>query len=54
MFTFSKSYGLAGWRLGYMVYPAGLHGEMLKVQDTLPTHAARAVAHTVKTSVKTV
>ncbi|KAL1500297.1 hypothetical protein AB1Y20_012963 [Prymnesium parvum] len=48
LFTFSKSYGLAGWRVGYMVYPRRLHSIMLKLQDTMPTHTSRhsqAVAH---------
>jgi aspartate/methionine/tyrosine aminotransferase len=39
--TLSKSFGLAGWRVGYLSYPASLHTPLLKVQDTLPTHAAR-------------
>ena len=38
--TFSKSYGLAGWRVGYLSYPASLDSAMLKIQDTLPTHAS--------------
>jgi aspartate/methionine/tyrosine aminotransferase len=40
--SFSKSYGLAGWRVGYLSYPHVLHEAMLKVQDTLPTHTCRA------------
>ena len=40
--TFSKSYGLAAWRVGYTSYPSWLHEDMLKVQDTMPTHACRA------------
>ena len=40
--TFSKSYGLAAWRVGYLSYPVHLHDSLLKVQDTLPTHACRA------------
>ena len=39
LFSFSKSYGLAGWRVGYASYPTRLHEPLLKVQDTLPTHA---------------
>ena len=42
MRTMSKSYGLAGWRVGYMSYPSHIHEDLLKVQDTLPTHACRA------------
>ena len=40
--TFSKSYGLAAWRVGYISYPSLLHEPLLTVQDTLPTHACRA------------
>jgi len=40
--TFSKSYGLAAWRVGHLSYPHQLHDAMLKVQDTMPTHACRA------------
>lgn len=39
LYTFSKSFGLAGWRVGYLSYPAHLHQSFLKVQDTFPTHA---------------
>jgi aspartate/methionine/tyrosine aminotransferase len=35
LFSFSKSYGMPGYRIGYAVFPAGIHSEMLKVQDTL-------------------
>lgn len=42
LFSMSKSFGLAGWRVGYAVYPAWASEEMLKVQDTLPTHACTA------------
>ncbi len=33
-FTFSKSYAMSGWRLGYMILPAQLKKEALKVHDT--------------------
>ena len=33
-YSFSKDYGLAGWRVGYMVMPAHLHLEVTKAQDT--------------------
>ena len=39
LYTFSKSYGMAGWRVGYLSYPSELHPNLLKVQDTMPTHA---------------
>ncbi len=42
LFSMSKSFALAGWRVGYAVYPAWASEEMVKVQDTLPTHACTA------------
>ncbi|CAN0255197.1 unnamed protein product, partial [Laminaria digitata] len=42
LFSMSKSFGLAGWRVGYAVYPSWASDEMVKVQDTLPTHACTA------------
>lgn len=33
-FSFSKNYGMASWRVGYVVYPADLSDAMDKVQDT--------------------
>lgn len=38
----SKSFGLAGWRVGHAVYPSWASDEMVKVQGTLPTHACTA------------
>ena len=35
LFSFSKSYGMSGYRIGYAIFPAGIYREMLKVQDTL-------------------
>jgi aspartate/methionine/tyrosine aminotransferase len=35
MYSLSKAYGLAGWRLGYMAFPAALADAMGKVQDTV-------------------
>ena len=32
--SLSKAYGFASWRVGYMVFPAGLMETLLKVQDT--------------------
>ena len=34
LFSLSKSYGFAGWRIGYMVIPAHLSHAVEKVQDT--------------------
>ncbi len=33
LFTFSKTFAMSGWRLGYMVMPAALKKEALKVHD---------------------
>jgi aspartate/methionine/tyrosine aminotransferase len=33
-YSFSKNYGMASWRVGYLVYPRGLSEAMNKVQDT--------------------
>ena len=33
LFTFSKSYAMSGWRIGYMVVPEWLKREVLKVHD---------------------
>ena len=33
LFTFSKCFAMSGWRLGYMVIPAWLKPEVLKVHD---------------------
>jgi aspartate/methionine/tyrosine aminotransferase len=35
LFSLSKSFGFASWRIGWMVYPAALEAAMRKVQDTL-------------------
>lgn len=35
LFSFSKGYGLAGWRVGYMVIPEHLLGAVKKIQDTI-------------------
>lgn len=32
-FTFSKTFAMSGWRLGYMILPAALKKEVLKVHD---------------------
>jgi len=49
LFSFSKAYGMAGWRVGYMVIPSQLEVAVKKVQDTnlvcppvLNQHAAAA------------
>lgn len=35
LFSLSKAYGFAGWRIGYMAYPAVLAEAIAKVQDTI-------------------
>ena len=35
LYSLSKTYGMAGWRIGYMSYPERLAAAMAKVQDTV-------------------
>jgi aspartate/methionine/tyrosine aminotransferase len=35
LFSLSKAYGFASWRVGWMVFPAKLEAAMRKIQDTL-------------------
>ncbi len=35
LYSLSKAYGFAGWRIGYMVVPAWLNDALYKVQDTV-------------------
>ncbi len=35
MYSLSKAYGFAGWRIGYMAYPEHLAAAMMKSQDTI-------------------
>lgn len=35
MYSLSKAYGFAGWRIGYLVYPERLDAAMVKCQDTI-------------------
>ncbi len=47
MYSLSKAYGFAGWRIGYVVYPEALHAAMMKCQDTIlinPTIASQVGA----------
>ena len=34
LYSLSKAYGLAGWRVGYMVFPLDLEDSIKKIQDT--------------------
>jgi aspartate/methionine/tyrosine aminotransferase len=47
MYSLSKAYGFAGWRIGYVVYPEPLASAMMKSQDTIlicPTIASQVGA----------
>lgn len=47
LFSLSKTYGMAGWRMGYMVIPADLFEAVNKIQDTnliCPPIVSQAVA----------
>ena len=47
MYSLSKAYGFAGWRVGYMAYPKALAAAMMKAQDTIlinPTIASQVGA----------
>ena len=47
LYSLSKAYGFAGWRVGYAVYPEHLEAAMMKSQDTIlicPTIAAQDAA----------
>jgi len=35
LYSLSKAYGFAGWRVGYMAYPEHLEAAMTKIQDTV-------------------
>mmetsp|Transcript_36624 Transcript_36624/g.81354 ORF Transcript_36624/g.81354 Transcript_36624/m.81354 type:complete len:440 (+) Transcript_36624:1-1320(+) len=40
VFSFSKIFGMPGYRVGYLAYPKELTESMRKLQDTIPTHAS--------------
>ncbi len=47
LFSLSKGYGMAGWRIGYMVVPTPLLDSLKKIQDTIlicPPIASQAAA----------
>jgi aspartate/methionine/tyrosine aminotransferase len=47
LYSFSKAFGFAGWRIGYMVIPASLEEAVRKIQDTIlicPTMIAQTAA----------
>eukprot|EP00873_Tetraselmis_striata_P044831 jgi/Tetstr1/465095/TSEL_009823.t1 len=47
VFSFSKAYGMMGWRMGYLAYPAegDVGAEMDKVQDTIPICPTQVSMH---------
>ncbi|KAM7480408.1 hypothetical protein LguiA_028621 [Lonicera macranthoides] len=43
IFSFSKAYGMMGWRVGYIAYPSEAEGfgpQLLKIQDNIPICAS--------------
>ncbi|MDW3094428.1 MAG: pyridoxal phosphate-dependent aminotransferase [Gammaproteobacteria bacterium] len=48
LYSLSKAYGFAGWRVGYMVIPSQMFASLRKVQDTVlisPTIISQYAAH---------
>ncbi|KAL5823060.1 hypothetical protein ACOSQ3_021005 [Xanthoceras sorbifolium] len=48
IFSFSKAYGMMGWRVGYIAYPTEVEGfseQLLKVQDNIPICASIISQH---------
>lgn len=49
LFSFSKAYGMMGWRVGYIAFPedgtSRLAGALVKVQDTVPVCAPQLSQH---------
>ncbi|KAK4765706.1 hypothetical protein SAY86_026796 [Trapa natans] len=48
IFSFSKAYGMMGWRVGYIAYPSDVEGfteQLLKVQDNIPICASIISQH---------
>jgi aspartate/methionine/tyrosine aminotransferase len=48
LFSLSKAYGMASWRIGYMVVPLALNDAIHKIQDTIlicPPAASQHAAH---------
>ncbi|XP_078432303.1 pyridoxal phosphate (PLP)-dependent transferases superfamily protein [Wolffia australiana] len=48
IFSFSKVYGMMGWRIGYIAYPSDVQGmgaQLLKVQDNIPICASLIGQH---------
>lgn len=45
LYSLSKAYGMAGWRVGYMVVPEALAGALAKIQDTVLICATLVAQH---------
>jgi aspartate/methionine/tyrosine aminotransferase len=45
LYSLSKAYGMAGWRVGYMVVPEALADALAKIQDTLLICATLVAQH---------
>uniref|UniRef100_A0A5B7ASJ8 Putative Aspartate aminotransferase n=1 Tax=Davidia involucrata TaxID=16924 RepID=A0A5B7ASJ8_DAVIN len=48
IFSFSKAYGMMGWRVGYIAYPSeveGIGAQLLKIQDNIPICASIISQH---------
>jgi aspartate/methionine/tyrosine aminotransferase len=52
LFSFSKSYGMSGYRIGYAVFPQRIYNEMLKVQDTLTICAPSVLQAAAEAAIK--
>jgi len=52
LFSFSKSYGMPGYRIGYAVFPKDIYHEMLKVQDTLAICAPSSLQVAAEAAIK--
>lgn len=52
LFSFSKSYGMSGYRIGYAVFPKHIYNEMLKVQDTLTICAPSSLQVAAEAAIK--
>ncbi|XP_044484413.1 aromatic aminotransferase ISS1-like [Mangifera indica] len=56
IFSFSKAYGMMGWRVGYIAYPSDVQGfatQLLKVQDNIPICASIISQHLALYSLET-
>ncbi|HTT08451.1 MAG TPA: pyridoxal phosphate-dependent aminotransferase [Gammaproteobacteria bacterium] len=53
LYSLSKSYGFAGWRIGYMVIPEHLFDAVLKTQDTNLICATRIAQHAAVAALET-